>query len=546
MKTEDIADHIEYLSHKINGFHKDKIKNIFFEQLSLAQQKGLPAYNNDPLWFKESWAYIYPHQIGLSSVSDQPSFDHLTENLNYYEKLGIKVLYLLPHYESPRRDGGYDVSDFLSAAQQFGGNKLFDRFLKECNKRELKVVIDFIPAHVSVEHSWFKKAQEGDSKYINYFIHHHSPLDSIIRKEGLDCYRDYYNENGEFWYSRLLLMPDSNLHHWLPSSVGKNRILYFHSTFFPHQKDLDLQNPDVLEEFLKILGHWISKGVMGIRADAIHRWVKLPGFSGEHMEETFAIAEYFSYFIKMLRPDALFMPELVDVPQRTQWYIGKEVYIQNNKTTSIANALFNFNKSFEIAFASINEDFGSLQNHYYQSENLYTPDCYTDVIYTGIHHDEIYVGLLGAYYPYEGHIQKMRQDLYRYVHENGGVIYKSGNSAACTILDMMGNNVEKLQSYYSFLWGHYGAIAVFQGTELGKRNNYAHLYKKTVEFLEEEMRHGRILNPQLEKEVQYVKEHPEVLETSPQHLENLDLFKNYFDGRLLHRTPVYKEDCVSS
>ena len=37
----------------------------------------------------------------------------LIEKLDYLQWLGIDCLWLLPIYESPLRDGGYDISDFM-------------------------------------------------------------------------------------------------------------------------------------------------------------------------------------------------------------------------------------------------------------------------------------------------------------------------------------------------------------------------------------------------------------------------------------------------
>jgi maltose alpha-D-glucosyltransferase / alpha-amylase len=44
----------------------------------------------------------------------------LTQKLDYLEWLGVDCLWLLPFYQSPLRDGGYDISDFLTVHPDFG------------------------------------------------------------------------------------------------------------------------------------------------------------------------------------------------------------------------------------------------------------------------------------------------------------------------------------------------------------------------------------------------------------------------------------------
>ena len=47
----------------------------------------------------------------------------LTEKLDYLEWLGVDCLWLLPFYQSPLRDGGYDVSDFLTVLPEYGDRR---------------------------------------------------------------------------------------------------------------------------------------------------------------------------------------------------------------------------------------------------------------------------------------------------------------------------------------------------------------------------------------------------------------------------------------
>ena len=44
----------------------------------------------------------------------------LTEKLDYLQWLGIDCIWLLPFYDSPLRDGGYDIADFFTVLPEYG------------------------------------------------------------------------------------------------------------------------------------------------------------------------------------------------------------------------------------------------------------------------------------------------------------------------------------------------------------------------------------------------------------------------------------------
>ncbi len=545
---KEVVDTVKWLSFKLNSYEQNEFLTNFFTQLEKAQKK-VKSFQNDhgfsskklnSDWAHETWAYIYPHKTGVDSINSHASFYDLADNLEYYQKLNVKVFYLLPFYSSPRKDGGYDISNYCKVDKKMGGDKAFDYFMAKALQHDMQVVIDFIPAHVSDQHPWFQKALKGEEKYLNYFLHTQNPPPSEVVKESLDVYRQYYHGDGSFWFKRLLLLPDSNNRHWIGHKLKTQEEIFFHSTFFSHQKDLNLQNAEVVGELLKVLASWVGRGVMGIRADAIHRWIKLPGSSGEHQPETFALAEYFNLFLKLINPTILFMPELVDVPQHAVRYYGEEMLVNQVWTPRIANALINFNKTGEILYAATSSNFSSLANHYKASRYLPVPRGSTEVIYTGVHHDEIYIGLLGAYYPDENHVKHIQWDFCDRVTKAEGVVYKEGNSAAATVADLMQHDKKRILSFYKFLFGHFGSVALFQGSEIGLTNNHQHLYEKTISYLHHRRDSHDLDENELEvlKEVEQILAEPALLKLPPAKLDRFPLFKKYFDGRLLHRNAI--------
>ncbi|WP_082235240.1 alpha-amylase family glycosyl hydrolase [Halobacillus massiliensis] len=92
------------------------------------------------------------------------------EKLDYIESLGVNTLWVSPIYEGPYSHG-YHPSDFLKVDPRFGSNKLMKELVDEAHKRDMKVVYDLVPNHVSNQHNFFKDAVEKgtDSPYYDWF-----------------------------------------------------------------------------------------------------------------------------------------------------------------------------------------------------------------------------------------------------------------------------------------------------------------------------------------------------------------------------------------
>src|ERR1700727_3791601 len=78
-------------------------------------------FEADPMWFKRAVFYEI-HMRGFFDANGDGSGDFrgLTEKLDYLQWLGIDCIWLLPVYESPLRDGGYDSSHFNKVHPHYG------------------------------------------------------------------------------------------------------------------------------------------------------------------------------------------------------------------------------------------------------------------------------------------------------------------------------------------------------------------------------------------------------------------------------------------
>ena len=74
-----------------------------------------------PQWFKTAVFYeVLVRAFNDSDGNGVGDLRGLADKLDYLEWLGIDCLWLPPFYDSPLRDGGYDISDFRAVLPEFG------------------------------------------------------------------------------------------------------------------------------------------------------------------------------------------------------------------------------------------------------------------------------------------------------------------------------------------------------------------------------------------------------------------------------------------
>ena len=123
-------------------------------------------------WYKNAIVYqVYPFSFKDSDNDGWGDIKGILSKLDYIKDLGVTAIWFSPLYKSPDYDYGYDISDYKAIDEKFGTMEDFDLLLKECHKRDLKVIMDMVINHTSIEHEWFKKAiEDPKSEYRDYYI----------------------------------------------------------------------------------------------------------------------------------------------------------------------------------------------------------------------------------------------------------------------------------------------------------------------------------------------------------------------------------------
>jgi maltose alpha-D-glucosyltransferase/alpha-amylase len=191
------------------------------------------------LWYKNSIVYSLDVETFLDTDGDGcGDFEGLARRLDYLEALGVNAVWLAPFQPSPRRDDGYDISDYYGVDPRFGSGGDFVEFIREADSRGIRVLVDLVVNHTSIRHSWFRERPDW------YVWSKKKPPNA---KSGV-------------------VFPGEQQSTW---SFDKERRAYYFHRFYDFEPDLDMDDPRVREEVRRIMGFWLQLGVAGFRMDAV-------------------------------------------------------------------------------------------------------------------------------------------------------------------------------------------------------------------------------------------------------------------------------------
>ena len=139
--------------------------------------------SNDPTpdWAKDAIIYqvfVDRYHPGKGCAWNQPetlggffggSLRGITEKLDYIQEIGFNALWLSPIFPSPSHHG-YDATDLCSVEPRLGTLQDFQDLLKEAHCRKMRILLDFVPNHISDQHPIFQDAAtKPASPYKNWF-----------------------------------------------------------------------------------------------------------------------------------------------------------------------------------------------------------------------------------------------------------------------------------------------------------------------------------------------------------------------------------------
>lgn len=168
---------------------------------------------NDYDWDVKSFAGVAQkdllvYEILLRDFTDAKSLAGAIEKLDYVKSLGVNAVELMPVFEfSGNNSWGYNPSFYFAPDKAYGNKAAYKRFVDECHKRGLAVIVDVVFNHATGDHPWCKmywNAATGkpsaDNPFFNVDAPHNWSVFNDWRMEN-EVVKDYFCDVLKYWIS---------------------------------------------------------------------------------------------------------------------------------------------------------------------------------------------------------------------------------------------------------------------------------------------------------------------------------------------------------
>jgi alpha-glucosidase len=208
------------------------------------------------VWWQRGIVYqVYPRSFQDTNGDGVGDLPGITRRLEYLRDLGVDAVWISPIFPSPMADFGYDVSDYCAIDPLFGTLADFDALVAAAHRRNIKIILDYVPNHTSDQHPWFVDARSGkSSSHRDWYIWSDPKPDGSPPNNWLSVF------GGSAWQ--------------LDRASGQ----YYYHAYLKEQPDLNWRNPAVQSAMLEVLRFWFERGVDGMRIDALRQIVKSARF----------------------------------------------------------------------------------------------------------------------------------------------------------------------------------------------------------------------------------------------------------------------------
>ncbi len=210
-----------------------------------------------PDWVRSAVFYeLYPQSFFDSDGDGIGDLEGAIRKLDYVKSLGATAIWLNPFFASPMRDAGYDVSDYYAVDPRYGTNQTAKALFASAKQRGLRVIVDLVPGHTSIDHPWFKEsARMAPSRpFKNWYIWTNSAWDNGGEPWSKKMIHGYSNRNGNFLINFYWSQPALNFGFAKPDR--------------PWQLPTTHEDVQALwAEMRNVMRFWLEMGASGFRVD---------------------------------------------------------------------------------------------------------------------------------------------------------------------------------------------------------------------------------------------------------------------------------------
>jgi len=247
---------------------------------------------------------------GMSLYVDRfcGNIKNMESKLDYFKKLGVNFLHLMPIFESPQgeSDGGYAVSDFRKVDERFGKLEDLIHLQKKMSNEKMYLMLDIVLNHTSHRHEWAEKAKQGDKKYQDYFymFDDRSIPDQMER-------------------TMPEIFPESSPGNFTYVEECKKWVM---TVFHNYQWDLNYSNPVVFIEMLDTILFYANLGVDILRIDAPAFIWKQLGTGCQNLPQAHLILRLIKQCVQVATPGMALLGEAIVAPKEIMKYFGTGLY----------------------------------------------------------------------------------------------------------------------------------------------------------------------------------------------------------------------------
>jgi len=197
----------------------------YFLDLASIHQKvislGVDDHDQARKWWKEAVIYeIYPASFKDSDGDGIGDIPGIILKLDYLHDLGVDVIHICPHYQSPQVDMGYDISDYEDVHRPYGTVEDVQALINATHTRGMKIIFDLVINHSSDQHKWFEESRSSkDNPKRDWYFWRPARWDAEGKRHPPNNWRSHFavpawtwDEKTEEYYLHIYApeMPDFN------------------------------------------------------------------------------------------------------------------------------------------------------------------------------------------------------------------------------------------------------------------------------------------------------------------------------------------------
>lgn len=237
----------------------------------------------------------------------------VTTKLDYIKDLGYTGIWLMPINQSPSYHK-YDVSNYYEVDPKYGTINDLKNLINECHKRGIKLIIDLVLNHSSLDNEYFKKATSAYNKYKK----------GLTLTEEEETYKDFY-----VFYDNKSDIPGG-----VTAYKAQGYDFYYEANFSSNMPEFNCDSTSVKNEFKKIIKYYLDMGLDGFRLDAVKY------FYFNNNTKCIDFLSQINTWVKDINPKAYIVGECWDGKSTIQNYYnsGCDSFFNFSQSTSYGNS----------------------------------------------------------------------------------------------------------------------------------------------------------------------------------------------------------------